>query len=115
MSDKFYVTTSIAYVNAAPHVGFAMETIQADVLARYHRFKGDDTFYQTGTDEHGMKLVQTAKEKGVTFVKVSKEDEAATAQKMKPILDDYIKMTKAKGLPGEEALKFCQDFLKKNP
>jgi TRAP-type C4-dicarboxylate transport system substrate-binding protein len=59
--------------------------------------------------------VTYAKEKGVTFVKVSKEDEAATAQKMKPILDDYVKTTKAKGLPGEEALKFCQDFLKKNP
>jgi len=53
--------------------------------------------------------------KGVTFVPVSKEDEAATAQKMKPILDDYVKMTKAKGLPGDEALKFCQDFLKNNP
>ena len=56
-----------------------------------------------------------AKGKGVTFVKVSKEDEAATAQKMKPILDDYVKMAKSKGLPGDEALKFCQDFLKKNP
>jgi TRAP-type transport system periplasmic protein len=55
-----------------------------------------------------------AKGKGVTFVDVSKEDEAATAQKMKPILDDYVKMTKSKGLPGDEALKFCQDFLKKN-
>lgn len=60
------------------------------------------------------KAVQFAKGKGVTFVKVSKEDEAATAQKMKPILDDYVKMTKAKGLPGDEALKFCQDYLKKN-
>ena len=56
-----------------------------------------------------------AKEKGVTFVPISKEEEAATAKKMKPILDDYVKMTKAKGLPGDEALKFCQDFLKKNP
>jgi TRAP-type transport system periplasmic protein len=55
-----------------------------------------------------------AKGKGVTFLTVSKEDEAATAQKMKSILDDYVKMTKAKGLPGDEALKFCQDFLKKN-
>jgi hypothetical protein len=55
-----------------------------------------------------------AKSKGVTFTKVSKEDEAATAQKMRPILDDYVKMTKAKGLPGDEALKFCEDFLKKN-
>lgn len=66
MSEKFYVTTSIAYVNAKPHIGFAMELIQADVLARYHKLKGDDVFFMTGTDEHGMKLVQTAKEKGIT-------------------------------------------------
>jgi TRAP-type transport system periplasmic protein len=56
-----------------------------------------------------------AKGKGVTFLTVSKEEEAATAQKMKPILDDYVKMAKSKGLPGDEALKFCQDFLKNNP
>ena len=56
-----------------------------------------------------------AKGKGVTFVKVSKEDEAFTAQKMKPILDDYVKMAKGKSLPGDEALKFVQDFLVKNP
>jgi len=56
-----------------------------------------------------------AKGKGVTFVPVPKEEEAATAQKMKPILDEYVKMAKSKGLPGEEALKFCQDFLKNNP
>jgi TRAP-type C4-dicarboxylate transport system substrate-binding protein len=55
-----------------------------------------------------------AKGKGVTFVPVPKEEEAATAQKMKPILDEYVKMAKSKGLPGEEALKFCQDFLKNN-
>lgn len=56
-----------------------------------------------------------AKGKGVTFIAVSKEDDAAVALKMKPILDDYVKMTKAKGLPGDAALKFCQEFLKKNP
>ena len=55
-----------------------------------------------------------AKGKGVIFLPVSKEDEAATAQKMKPILDEYVKMAKSKGLPGDEALKFCQDFLKSN-
>jgi len=59
--------------------------------------------------------VTFAKGKGVTFVKVSKEDEAFTAERMKPILDAYVKMTKSKGLPGDEALKFCQDFLKNNP
>jgi len=64
--DKFYITTSIAYVNARPHIGFAMELIQADALARYHRLLGDKTFFMTGTDEHGMKLEQTAKEQGKT-------------------------------------------------
>jgi TRAP-type C4-dicarboxylate transport system substrate-binding protein len=59
--------------------------------------------------------VAFAKGKGVTFINVSKEEEAATAQKMKPILNDYVKVTKSKGLPGDEALKFCQDYLKKNP
>ncbi len=66
MPSKFYVTTSIAYVNAKPHIGFAMEVIQADVLARYHRLLGDDTFFMTGTDEHGMKIEQTAEEQGKT-------------------------------------------------
>jgi TRAP-type transport system periplasmic protein len=56
-----------------------------------------------------------AKSKGVTFVTVSKAEEAATAKKMQPILEDYVKMTKSKGLPGDEALKFAQDFLKNNP
>ncbi len=62
---KFYVSTAIAYVNAAPHIGFALEVIQADALARYHRLKGDDTFYMTGVDEHGVKLYETAKEAGM--------------------------------------------------
>jgi TRAP-type C4-dicarboxylate transport system substrate-binding protein len=61
------------------------------------------------------KAKEFAKSKGVTFVPVSKEEEAVTVEKMKPILDDYVKMTKSKGLPGDEALKFCLDYLKKNP
>lgn len=64
MPKKFYITTAIAYVNAPPHIGHAMEFIQADVVARYHRMKGDDVFFMTGTDEHGTKLVQTAKAAG---------------------------------------------------
>ncbi|MBU2524071.1 class I tRNA ligase family protein, partial [Patescibacteria group bacterium] len=61
---KFYVTTSIAYVNAAPHIGFAMEALQADVLARYKRNQGYDVFSLTGTDEHGVKLYQVARDAG---------------------------------------------------
>ncbi|MBR7155508.1 MAG: methionine--tRNA ligase [Lentisphaeria bacterium] len=60
--EKFYVTTPIYYVNDRPHIGHAYTTILADVLARYHRSLGDDTFFLTGTDEHGQK-VQNAAEK----------------------------------------------------
>ena len=60
MQKKFYITTSIAYVNSVPHCGFAMELIQADVLARHHRLLGDDTWFLTGTDEHGASVVRGA-------------------------------------------------------
>lgn len=64
--SRFYVTTSIPYVNAEPHIGFAMELIQADVLARYARSQGKPTLFSTGTDEHGGKIAEKAKEKGLT-------------------------------------------------
>lgn len=63
--SKFYVTTSIPYVNAEPHIGFGMELIQADVLARYARQQGDDVIFCTGTDEHGGKIAEKAAEKGI--------------------------------------------------
>ena len=65
MSSTFYVTTSIPYVNDVPHIGHAMEFIQADVLARYHRQLGHDVLFSTGTDEHGGKVMDKAKEQGV--------------------------------------------------
>lgn len=61
------------------------------------------------------KAKEYATQKGVKFLDVSKQDQAATAALMKPILDKYVAMTKSKGLPGDEALKFCLDFLQKNP
>ena len=61
-TENFYVTTPIYYVNDKPHIGHAYTTILADVLARYHRSLGEDTFFLTGTDEHGQK-VQKAAEK----------------------------------------------------
>ena len=57
---KFYITTPIYYANGEPHIGSAYPTIAADVLARYHRLKGDETFFLTGTDEHGAKIAETA-------------------------------------------------------
>jgi methionyl-tRNA synthetase len=61
---KYYVTTSIAYVNAPPHIGYALELLQADVLARAARQRGDEVVYCTGTDEHGSKIAQKAAEAG---------------------------------------------------
>ncbi|MFC1682575.1 methionine--tRNA ligase, partial [Nanoarchaeota archaeon] len=66
MKEKFYVTTTIPYTNAAPHIGHALEFIQADVLARWNRLLGKQTFFLTGTDEHGIKNYQTAKNQGLT-------------------------------------------------
>ncbi len=58
--NSFYVTTSIAYANAKPHIGYAMELIQADTLARYNSIHGKKTYFLTGTDEHGQKLYDAA-------------------------------------------------------
>ncbi len=63
---RFYVTTPIYYVNAEPHLGHAYTTLAADILARFHRQKGDDVFFLTGTDEHGNKIAQAAADRGVT-------------------------------------------------
>ncbi|MBK5288598.1 MAG: methionine--tRNA ligase [Acidimicrobiia bacterium] len=66
MSNSFYVTTPIYYVNDAPHIGHAYTTIHADVLARWRRLHGDDVLFLTGTDEHGLKIQRAAEERGVT-------------------------------------------------
>jgi len=57
---KFYITTSIAYTNALPHIGFALEVVQADVIARYRRMLNEDVLFLTGTDEHGQKVAKAA-------------------------------------------------------
>lgn len=66
MAEKFYVTTPIYYVNAEPHIGHAYTTIVADVLNRFHRLCGAETFFLTGTDEHGDKIVAAAEKAGET-------------------------------------------------
>ena len=63
---NFYITTTLPYVNAEAHLGHAMEFIRADVIARYKKLQGFDVFFNTGTDEHGMKLYEGAKKEGKT-------------------------------------------------
>ncbi|MBI2485085.1 methionine--tRNA ligase [Candidatus Uhrbacteria bacterium] len=62
--SRFYLTTTLPYVNADPHIGFALEIVQADVVARLHRQKGEEVIFNTGTDEHGQKIYQKALEQG---------------------------------------------------
>jgi len=65
MSDPFYITTAISYPNGPPHIGHAYEAIAADVIARFQRQQGRDVRFQTGTDEHGLKMAQAARAEGV--------------------------------------------------
>ena len=64
MADRFYLTTAIAYPNGKPHIGHAYEAIAADAIARFHRQQGKDVRLVTGTDEHGLKMAQTARNAG---------------------------------------------------
>jgi methionyl-tRNA synthetase len=66
MSRAFYITTPIYYVNASPHIGHAYTTIVADVLARFHRMAGIETYFVTGTDEHGDKIAEAARKAGIS-------------------------------------------------
>ncbi len=63
--SKIYLTTTLPYVNADPHIGFALEIIQADVIARYYRILGHEVFFNFGTDEHGQKIYEKAVENGM--------------------------------------------------
>jgi methionyl-tRNA synthetase len=66
MADPYYITTAIHYPNGKPHIGHAYETIAADVIARFQRAQGREVRFQTGTDEHGLKMAQKARELGIT-------------------------------------------------
>lgn len=65
MAQRTYITTTLPYVNADPHVGFAMEIIRADALARHYRALGHEVFFNTGTDEHGAKIFEAAQKEGL--------------------------------------------------
>lgn len=107
--NRFYVTTAIPYVNAAPHIGFAFEIVQADALARYHRLIGDDTFFLTGTDENALKNVQSAEKAGVPVQDFVNQN-SQKFEDLKGVLDisfdDFIRTTEERHLRG--AQKFWQ-------
>ena len=99
MKEKFYISTAIAYTSGKPHIGNTYEIVLADAIARYKRLKGYDVYFQTGTDEHGMKIEDKAKEVG----KEPKEfvDEVATEIKriwdlMNTSYDEFVRTTDPK-------------------
>ncbi len=107
MPNNFYITTAIAYVNAPPHIGFAMETIEADCLARYHRMIGDEVYFLTGVDEHGSKIRNTAKEQGLTPQELADKN-APIFQNLGQLFnlsnDDFIRTTEERHKVGAQKL-----------
>ena len=96
MTDTFYVTTAIAYPNGEPHIGHAYEMIATDAIARWARLEGKDTYFLTGTDEHGIKMVQTATAQGVTVRELADRNSARfkqLAQRLDVSNDDFIRTT----------------------
>ena len=107
MSNKFYITTPIYYVNAHPHIGHAYTTIACDTIARRHRMLGDDTWFLTGTDEHGQKIERAAQAAGKTPQKFTDEISAefrALWDRMGLTYDDFIRTTSERHQLGVQAL-----------
>lgn len=113
MSDKksFYITTTLPYVNADPHIGFAMEIIRADVVARWKKLLGFEIFFNTGTDEHGQKIYEKAREAGIDTQKYVDES-VKSFKNLVPLLGistevHFIRTT------DEHHIKSAQEFWKK--
>ena len=104
---KFYLSTALPYVNYSPHCGFALEIIQADVVARYHRLLGEDVFFLTGTDENSLKNVQAAQEEGISVKKLVDRN-AKRFYELKEALnstfDDFIRTTEQRHIKGAQKL-----------
>ena len=96
--SRFYVTTPIYYVSDVPHIGHAYTTIVCDALARYHRLRGDDTMFLTGTDEHGQKIARLAETAQVTprhYADKFADAYRATWKALEVSNDDFIRTTDA--------------------
>ena len=107
MSKTFYITTPIYYVNARPHIGHAYTTIACDTIARRHRMLGDDTWFLTGTDEHGQKIERAAQAADKTPQRFTDEISAefrALWDRMGLTYDDFVRTTSDRHKRGVQAL-----------
>jgi methionyl-tRNA synthetase len=105
---RFYITTAIPYVNGDPHVGFALECVQADVLARHRRLRGDDVRFLTGTDDNALKNVEAAEAAGTPVAEFVSEKAERFASLREPLAlsyDDFIRTSvDPRHRPGVERL-----------
>ncbi len=104
---KLFISTALPYVNYAPHTGFALEIIQADVIARYHRFLAEDVFFLTGTDENSLKNVQAAREEGIPVRKLVDRNAKKFYELKKALnlsFDDFIRTTEKRHIKGAQKL-----------
>src|ERR1700681_1651929 len=107
MSKKFYITTPIYYVNARPHIGHAYTTIACDTIARRQRMMGFDTYFLSGTDEHGQKIERAAQAAGKTPQQLTDEVSAQFRglwDRMGLTYDDFIRTTSDRHKLGVQAL-----------
>lgn len=104
---KYYITTAIAYPNGKPHIGHAYELIATDAMARFQRLNGKDVFFLTGTDEHGIKMLQSARKEGITPRELADRNTAAFRQ-MADVLnssnDDYIRTSEERHYKASQAI-----------
>ena len=93
---QFYITTPIFYPNGAPHIGHGYTAIATDAIARFERLDGNDVFHLTGTDEHGLKMKQTAIKDGITPIQLADKNSAQFRDLMTALgtaHDDFIRTT----------------------
>lgn len=117
-NKKFYITTAIDYVNASPHLGHALEKIQADVLARYHQLLSEEVLFLTGTDENSLKNVQAAKKEKIPVEKLVDRNSKKFFELKNALnlsFDDFIRTTEERHKKGVKKLWLaCQkDIYKK--
>jgi len=112
-AKTYYITTAISYPNGAPHIGHAYEVVAADAIARFKRIDGYDVFFMTGTDEHGLKVQQTARKNGVSpkeFVDGLAPQFEAMGERLNCSFDRFIRTTDPDHLPSTHELwKRMQD------
>ncbi len=96
--SNFYVTTPIYYVNDLPHVGHIYSTVVCDTMARFHRFRGDDVYFLTGTDEHGQKIQRAAAQQGVTPIQLADR-----------VVERYVELWDQLGMTHDDLIRTSQE------